>query len=245
MSKTISTTAISSLMIALLIIIIVGVIAFNYTATFDKNIYAHSEGVTLSTNKWKLLKTTSPDGTAENITLESASSGYVALGNSSVINLNALAVGYGDIKKLPASTWTFKYRAVANVTNKVSLCVNITIVFPNGTERSSLAGFTAESTSNLTTSFSTVSGTYSHTEYTVLSTADYLKIQWYAHKYDTTALKINLLLDDSSNPTEIDGINIEAIGLSGTNLVLAKAGWLLMFLAIVITTIYSVTRKKA
>jgi hypothetical protein len=199
-------------------------------------LYGHTEGVTVGSD-YKLLKTAVPDGTAANMTLESAADGYVALGNSSVIALSSID---SQIYSLPTATWTVTYRAVANVTEKASLLCNLTIVESDGTLRKSLGGFVAETATNLTDAFATYTGSYSHTGY-VVNTTDYLRVQWYAHKYDTTKLQVDLLLDSAAvgttNSTKVT-LTKEYDALTGSQRTFAYLALTFMFVAMALTAIY-------
>jgi len=177
------------------------------------------------------------DTTESWLTLESASSGYVTIGYS-VIKISTL---HSQFKHFDSATWTFKYYAVANVTDKANLCVNITIIDSNKNIKSYIANRTAK-TSLLSTSNATYTGTVSIPKTTVSDVNYYLRIEWIANKTDTTALKVQLLLD--GNNTKIQNVKYTYDALTGTNRTLTYTALTFIFLALALTAIYVGIKKR-
>lgn len=177
---------------------------------YTKILYAHSEGITAAGADYKILKIAACDGPQGSIVLESAASGSVALGNSSVLKLSDY-----QMLKLNNVTWTFTYFAVANVTEKTKLDADVYLVCANGT--TTLIGDNIAETGLITATNASYAVTFEPSEWEVdnepidLAQYAYLKVVWYADKSDVTALKVTLWLDVTATPTKIAGVSYIAI----------------------------------
>jgi len=103
------------------------------------------------------------------------------------------------VSSVPTSTWTIYYRAYKGHVNVEAHCdVDILVRMSNGTIRSTVATHVANS-GPLTTSYSTVLGTYAWANYAVVDQTDYLEIDYYI---EVTAVKagyfVYLRIDDNS-----------------------------------------------
>jgi len=235
---------ITSLIIGLFIsVLIITLINAASLATTTKILYAHSEGGTLGGGAYKLLKTTACDGPQAKIELESAASGIVSLGNSSIIQLSSIEPYMTKLKK---GTWTITYYAVANVSDKATLLCTISLVYSNGTVKETLGNNVAETTA-LSTSNSSLTGTFSLTsDKPIINPSNtYIKIDWKANKTDTTALKITLWLDVASNPTKVSEVKYEYNAVTGTTVgTLLQLAIMMSVLAIGLLAIGSVMEKR-
>lgn len=190
----------SILMIAFLLMLSLASTCYGLGTT--ATLYAHGEGVAVGANAYFALKTSACDGAEGNITVESAASGLVALGNSSAIAISSL---HSQVASLDAATWTFSYYAKANVTEKATLLCDIFLVTSADGAKATLGNDVAE-TALLTAANTTKTGTASIAK-TSVATTDYIKIAWYANKTGTEKLKIDLWLDVAATPTKITGVS--------------------------------------
>jgi len=204
--KTKSRTALISAFTVCLVLMFVVTTCYAYQDSGSVTLYAHSESTTIDAIPYKSLKATACDGPSAVLTYEGIDSGAVTLGNSSAIVLSGIN---STIKTLKATTWTFTYYAVANVTQKTRFLVSIYIVNSTGDAMEEHA-FKA-STGLLTATNASYTGTYSFVSAYALQTTDYLKIDWYLNKTDTTALKVQLWLDVAATPTKIAGIEYDLV----------------------------------
>lgn len=192
----------NSLTFLLICLLLMMLVPLAYAPT-TVTLYAHSEGIEVGESAYKALKTTECDGPESSIVLKSAAEGLVELGNSSAIVLSTIS---SQIERLLDATWTFSYYAVANDTDVATLLVDIFLYSSDGDLKATLGEAVAE-TDLLTTSNATYTGTATITEESVLPT-DYLQVEWFANKVDTTALEVKLWLDVAADPTQITGISI-------------------------------------
>jgi hypothetical protein len=104
-----------------------------------------------------------------------------------------------DVATINASTWTFYYRTQKSHSDLSAHCdADILVKTSNGTVRATVAADVANS-SELTTSWSTLSATYVWTQYSVVDQTDYLEVDYYV---DVTVEMINesvcLRIDDNT-----------------------------------------------
>jgi len=168
-----------------------------------QTLYAHQELTVIGGLVYRFLKLTSADSAGETRSAETGTTGRKIMGQW-IYQLTGVST-------IPASTWTFYYRV--NKTNSAieAHCdVNIRIRMSNGTIRQAIATDVANSGA-ITLSYSTLSGTYSWADYTVVDETDYLEIDYYI---EVTAKRnneyVNLRVDDSSlaeiNQTRVTNI---------------------------------------
>jgi hypothetical protein len=157
----------------------------------SQTLYAHRESTSVGGVTCRLLKLDSADSAGLALIYDAANLGRIPVGNW-VHQLTG-------VQSIPASTWTFYYRA--NKTNSAveAHCdVDIRIRRSNGTIRQTIATDVANS-GPITLSYSTLPATYSWAEYTVVDETDYLEIDYYI---EITAKRnnehVNLRVDDSS-----------------------------------------------
>lgn len=203
------------------------------TTATGTSLYAHSEALSIGATSYKALKTTACDGPVGSIVKESAASGLVAMGNSSVIQLSSID---SQIKTLEAATWTISYYVLANVTEKAKMICDILLTYSNGTTKATLGDDVAQS-ALITNANTTKTGTASISK-TSVDTTDFIKIVWYVNKTDTTALKVTLWLDVTATPTKISGIGYEYDALKGVTRTMAYTATTFVMLAIALTAIY-------
>ena len=119
------------------------------------------------------------------------------------------------VQSISASLWTIYYRVYKTHSAVEAHCdVNIRIRMSNGTLRHSIATDVANSGA-LTTSWSTLSGTYSWADYTVVDETDYLEIDFYI---EVTSKRnnedVNLRVDDNTlavaNQTRVANIYLSS-----------------------------------
>jgi len=164
------------------------------SATSAQTLYAHQETTTVGGSTYYLLKLNSSDSAGTEFSADAGTTGRKLMAKF-VYQLTG-------ISSIPTSTWTIYYRAYKGHT-LVSAHgdVDILIRMANGTVRTTIATNVANS-SALTTSYSTVSGTYSWGTYTVVNQTDYLEIDYYI---EVTAVKagnfVYLRIDDNTLPT--------------------------------------------
>jgi hypothetical protein len=158
------------------------------------SLFAHEETITIGGTTYYLLKNISADNTGISLSA-SASTTVTTLMGKFVYPLTG-------ISSIPASTWTINYRAYTSGSHVVAHGqVNLEILMANGTVRSTVATGVASSGS-IGTSWSTVSGTYSWSNYTVVQQTDYLEIDYYINV--TTSQNnqyVYLRIDDNTLPS--------------------------------------------
>ena len=257
MTTKVNGNIVTTLIVAMLVITIIGVIAFNMRAVRQINLYGHGEEIAVDGSpNYMQLKTSLPDGTAKNETIETVNVGCISFGNYSLISLANICT---DFKDFEAGTWVCRYRAVANVSEKAKCCLNASIIWGPSYEATNQTLYPCGgggsaccccATTNITTSWATHSGTCDLTGTNLPSdlTDLYLKIDWAIYKYDATKLNVTIQFDDptleSDEHTGIYSVDSDCLGLTGTNRTIAMVGWLFMYLAIALTAIYTAIGKK-
>jgi len=171
----------------------------NVYMTFRSNLnatslFAHQETITIGGNTYYLLKNISADNTGTTLTASAGTTGTNLMGE--------FVYPLTGISSIPASTWTINYRAYNGGNNIVAHCqVNLEILMANGAIRSTVATGVAPS-GPLGTSYSTVSGTYSWTNYTVVQQTDFLEIDFYINVTTSQNNKsVYLRIDDNTLPS--------------------------------------------
>lgn len=176
--------------------------------TAMQTLYAHQETTIVGGLTCRLLKLESADLGGETRSVEADNAGRF-LFSQWVYPLT-------DIQSIPASTWTFYYRVNKTYSAIEAHCdVNILIRMSNGTVRQTIATDVANSGA-ITLSYSTLSGTDSWADYTVVDETDYLEIDYYV---DITAKRnneyFNLRVDDN-NLAEVNQTRVADIYLPNT-----------------------------
>jgi len=162
------------------------------SATSAQTLYSHQENTTIGGSSYYFLRLSSADATGTELFADAGSTTGRKLMGKLVYQLTG-------VSSIPASTWTIYYRAYKGHSNIAAHGdVDILVRMINGTVRSTVATHVANSGA-LTNSYSTVSGTYSWTSYTVVSQTDYLEIDYYI---EVTAVKsgyfVYLRIDDNT-----------------------------------------------
>jgi hypothetical protein len=139
------------------------------SGTSTNTLYAHAETTTIGGVNYYLHKLSSADGPGITLPQSIASTGRKLAGKF-VYQLTG-------VSSIPVSTWIIYYRAYTGG-GTVHCDVGILIRKSDGTIRETKATNVANS-ANLGTAYSTVSGTYSWTAYTVVDPTDYLEIDYY------------------------------------------------------------------
>lgn len=137
------------------------------SATSAQTLYAHQEMFTF----FHYLKLSSADTAGETHSADASTTGRKIMGYW----LYQLT----GVTSIPASIWTFYYRASQSHSAIVAHCdVDILVITSGGAIRSTIATNVANS-EPLSTSWSTVLGTYSWAAYPVVNQTDYLAINYY------------------------------------------------------------------
>lgn len=156
--------------------------------TSAQTLYAHQETTTIGTSTYYRLRLNSADASGTTLS-DSAKNDRKLLGKF-VYNLQG-------VSSIPASTWTFYYRAYSSGTLS-HIDVDIIIRKSDDTVRASWNH--VANSSDLGTAYSTVSATYAWASYTVVDQTDYLEIDYYHHNTATTEAPRTayLRIDDSA-----------------------------------------------
>ena len=170
-----------------------------------QTLYAHQETSVLGSTNYYSLKLATSDQSGTTLTISAQNKGRLLFGQ--------FIYPLTGVSSIPASSGTIYYRAYKSSSTPVGYCdADIVVREANGTLRTTLLSKTTAS-SNVGTSWSTVSGAYSTTAYTVVSPTDYIEIDYYmevttnnnnAHMYlsiDNSSLASNL-------QTQITNINL-------------------------------------
>jgi hypothetical protein len=163
------------------------------SATAGQTLYAHQETTTIGGSTYYLLKLSSDDAAGTTFSADAGTLGRKLMGK--------FVYPLTGVSSIPASNWTIYYRASQGHVNVESHCdVDILVRMANGTIRSTIATDVANSgTLTATTSWVTLSGTYSWAVYTVVDQTDYLEIDYYR---EVTVVKatylVNLRIDDNT-----------------------------------------------
>jgi len=166
-------------------------------ATYADTLYAHSEQVSVAGSSYYMLKTSQADGASLTLSADCSTTGYKLLGE--------FLYPLRGLSSLPASTWTFYYRAYRTgipPRPKVKLCVDVLVRAQDGTVRTTI-GSKVALTGFVTTSAATLSATYDFPGYTVTDQTDYLEIDYYADvQVALSGSLVYLVIDDPSlDPT--------------------------------------------
>jgi len=155
--------------------------------------YAHLETQVLGSNTYYTLKVDSANSTGMTLPADGSAAGRVLFGK--------FIYPLVGVSSIPAETWTIYYRAIKDSAALGAHCdVEIVIRQANDTIRQTIATDVANS-AEISTSYSTLSGTYSWSEYTVVNQTDYLEIDFYAHITGAKAgQSAYLRIDDSGLP---------------------------------------------
>jgi hypothetical protein len=162
------------------------------TSSSGQLLYAHSETTTIGGTNYRLLKRNSADAAGLTLSADAGTTTGRKLMDKFVYQLTG-------VSSIPASTWTIYYQAYKGHVNvEAHGDVDILVRMSNGTTRSTIATNAANSGA-LTTSPSTLSGTYSWAAYTVIDQTDYLEIDYYI---EVTQIKagylVYLRIDDNT-----------------------------------------------
>lgn len=191
------------------------------SATSATTLYAHQEQTIVGGIVSYSLKPSSADAAGTTLSTDAQNEGRLYMGR--------FVYPLTGVQSIPASTWAVYYRAQKTISFITAHCdIDILIRTSAGAVRSTIATHVAGS-ADLSTSWSTLSGTYSWTNYTVVDQTDYLEIDFYMH---VTAKKNNeyvqLRIDDNTlavaDQTRIAGVilpstytvQIELTGSSNT-----------------------------
>jgi len=160
------------------------------TATVGQTLYAHQETTTIGGATYRLQKLDSADTAGVSISVSGASVGRKLV--------DKFVYPLTGVSSIPASTWTIYYRAIKGVVMVAHADVDILIRQANGVVRATIATDVANSGA-ITTSWSTLSGTYAWLVYTVVDQTDYLEIDYYIHVTTSSAAKTaSLRIDDNT-----------------------------------------------
>ena len=159
--------------------------------SYAQSLYSHQEMTTIGGTTYYLLKLGSADVAGTTLSADAGTTGRKLMAKF-VYQLTG-------VSSIPASTWTIYYRAYnGHVNVEAHGDVDILVRMSNGTIRSTIATNVANSGA-LTTSYSTVSGSYSWAAYTVVDQTDYLEIDYYI---EVTTIKagyfVYLRIDDNT-----------------------------------------------
>jgi len=162
------------------------------SATSAQTLYTHEETTTIGGSTYYLLKLGSADAAGTTLSADAGTTTGRKLMGKFIYQLTG-------VSSIPASTWTIYYRAYKGHVNvEAHGDVDILVRMSNGTIRSTIATNVANSGA-LTTSWSTLSGTYSWAAYTVIAQTDYLEIDYYI---EVTQIKagyfVYLRIDDNT-----------------------------------------------
>jgi len=163
------------------------------SATSPQPLYAHQETTTIGGTNYYLLKRNSADAAGTTLSGDAGTLGRKLMGK--------FVYPLTGVSSIPASNWTIYYRASQGHVNIESHCdVDILVRMSNDTIRSTIATNVANSsTLTATTSWVTLSGTYSWAAYTVADQTDYLEIDYYREVTVTKATYlVDLRIDDNT-----------------------------------------------
>jgi hypothetical protein len=160
------------------------------SATSPQTLTAHQETTTIGGTTYYLQWLTGADATGTDLSVSGATKGRKLVGKF-VYRLTG-------VSSIPASTWTIYYRAVRGSVMDAHADVDILIRRADGIVRETIATNVANS-AKFTTSWSTLSGTYAWSAYTVVDQTDYLEIDYYIEVTTASSGKTaSLRIDDSA-----------------------------------------------
>jgi hypothetical protein len=166
------------------------------SATSAQTLYNHQETTTIGGSSYYFLSLSSADAAGTTLSASAASTGRKLMGKF-VYQLTG-------VSSIPASTWTCYYRAYrSSFAVAAHGDVDILIRMSDGTVRATIAANVANSGA-IGTSYSTVSGTYSWSAYTVVDQTDYLEIDYYIEvTTSASGASVYLRIDDSTLATNL------------------------------------------
>jgi hypothetical protein len=137
-----------------------------------QTLYAHQETTTIGGSTYNVSKLVSADASGTTLLADAGLPGRKLMGKF-VYQLTG-------VTSIPASSWAIYYRVWAS-TKKIVAHANIDILarMSNGTIRTSIATMVANSSDLTSTGWSTLTGTYLWSVYTVTDQTDYLEIDYY------------------------------------------------------------------
>jgi len=161
------------------------------SSTSSQTLTAHNETISIGGTTYRQQKLTSADGPATLLTVSAASTGRMLAGKF-VYQLTG-------VSSIPASTWTIYYRAISSSTAvEAHADVDVLIRQASGSLRTTIATNVGGSGA-ITTTESTLSGTYPWSAYTVVDQTDYLEIDYYIDVTKSSPSKtVSLRIDDGS-----------------------------------------------
>jgi len=160
------------------------------SATVGQILYAHQETTTIGGATYRLQKLDSADTAGISISVSGASVSRKLVGK--------FVYPLTGVSSIPASTWTIYYRAIKDPVMVAHADVDILVRQADGVVRATIATDVANS-GTITTSWSTLSGTYAWLVYTVVDQTDYLEIDYYVHVTTASAAKTaSLRIDDKT-----------------------------------------------
>jgi len=166
------------------------------SATSGQTLYAHQETTTIGGSSYYFQRPTSADAAGTTLSASAATTGRKLMGRF-VHQLTG-------VSSIPASTWTIYYRVYRDSGGVAGHSdVDILVRMSNGTVRATIATNVANTPADsIPTSWSTISGTYSWTAYTVVSQTDYLEIDYYIEVSNAQSGKsVYLRIDDNTLAT--------------------------------------------
>jgi hypothetical protein len=160
------------------------------TASSGQTLYAHQETTIIGGATYRLQKLDSADTAGISISVSGASNGRMLVGK--------FVYPLAGVSSIPASTWTIYYRAIKGPVMVAHADVDILVRQANGAIRATIATDVANS-GVITTAWSTLSGTYAWSAYTVVDQTDYLEIDYYIHVTTSSPAKTAYLrIDDNT-----------------------------------------------
>lgn len=161
------------------------------SASRAQTLYAHQETTSIGGTTYRIQSLSSSDKTGTTLTLSADTNGR-KLADRFVYSLAGVA-------SISASTWTIYYRVIKSSSAiDAHADVNIFVRRADGTVRTTIATNVANSGA-LTTSWSTLSGTYAWAAYTVVDQTDYLEIDYYIEVTNSSPSKTaSLRIDDNT-----------------------------------------------
>ena len=165
------------------------------SATSAQALYTHQETTTIGGTGYNLLGFSSADAAGTTLQASAGTTGRKLMGKF-VWQLTG-------VSSIPASTWTSYYRAYGESSVAAHGDVDISIRMSNDTARTTIATNVADSGA-IGTTWSTVSGTYSWSAYTIVDQTDYLEIDCYIEVTTlSTDASVYLRIDDSALATNL------------------------------------------
>jgi len=186
----------------------------SYNATLlnvTRDLYMHSETTSIAVKTYYQALPTQAEDSNTTLTTGSKGSGTFPLSKGTLYS--KFVYPLSDISKISAGTWAFYYRGYSTA-GTWKFNVDIMVNKSDGTQRTSIATGVALSGA-LGRTYSTVTGTYSFPDYTVVNPTDYLVINIYAVHTEATASIAYLDIENNMIPiswqTRITNINAQSI----------------------------------